>query len=270
LLDVFLPVAIMAVFNNLLFGVGEIFHSNVWWSRAFAFRSGVGRKAYTFAGLIWLPIPVTAGFIALAAPALDINVPQVNMVGPLVAAEMLGRAGAVLVFIVVFSSIASSIDSLLAATSDLITTDVIGGILWKRATEAQLRRVTTWVILGLGAATWLICGLENQDLATVLFRAGPLVGSAIWPVVAGLYWRATNPTAVVVAMLSGSALGLVAYHVLGWYTAALVGTVVSMLVTVGWTRLSPSNFSWSSLREDSHAVSAESMTEPSPVGAGIS
>jgi urea-proton symporter len=250
LLDVFLPVAVMAVFNNLLFGIGEIFHSNVWWSRAFAFREGVGTRAYFLGGLIWLPIPIAAGFIALAAPALGINIPQVNMVAPLVAGHLLGSAGAVLVFVVVFSSIASSIDSLLAATSDLITKDIVGGILWKSATEPQLRRITGWVIVGLGVLTWLVCLAENQDLATILFRAGPLVGSAIWPIIAGLYWSKTNRQGVVWAMVLGSGAGLIAYYAIGWYTAALIGTAVSMVITVLSTRLAPQSFQWSKLNPE--------------------
>ncbi|PTB85264.1 urea transporter, partial [Pseudidiomarina aestuarii] len=38
LLDLLFPAAIMFLFNNIFFGLGEIFHSNVWWSRALAFR----------------------------------------------------------------------------------------------------------------------------------------------------------------------------------------------------------------------------------------
>ncbi|MGD8884219.1 MAG: urea transporter, partial [Gammaproteobacteria bacterium] len=120
LLNLLMPAAIMFLFNNLLFGVGEIFHSNVWWSRAFAFREGVGMPAYFIAGVMWLPIPIVAGFIALATPALDLNVPAADMVGPMIAAKILGVGGAILVFIVVFSALASSLDSLLAATADLI------------------------------------------------------------------------------------------------------------------------------------------------------
>jgi urea-proton symporter len=247
LLDAFLPVALMAIFNNLLFGLGEIFHSNVWWSRAFAMRDGVGEKAYAIGGLLWLPIPVTAGFIALAAPALGVNVPQVNMVGPLVAAELLGRAGAIVVFVVVFSSIASSIDSLLAATSDLITSDIIGNIVRPQATEGELRALSVWVIGGLGLLTWAVCSLEDPDLGQVLFRAGPLVGSAIWPIVAGLYWRDTNPSGVAWAMVLGSAAGLIAYHQIGWYTAALVGTAVSMLIVITTTKAAPRSFDWTRL-----------------------
>lgn len=249
LFDVFLPVAVMAVFNNLLFGLGEIFHSNVWWSRAFAMREGVGRRAYALGGLIWLPVPVAAGFIALAAPALGINVPQVNMVGPLVAGHLLGEFGAIVVFVVVFSSIASSIDSLLAATSDLVINDVVRGLLWRRASEAELRRLTPFIIAGLGALTWAICRLEDPDLATILFRAGPLVGSAIWPIVAGLYWKDASPRGAVAGMVLGSASGLFAYYAIGWYTAALVGTAVSMVVVLLSRRWIPERFDWARLQQ---------------------
>src|SRR3546814_1956619 len=80
LLNALLPAALMAGFNNLLFGLGEVFHSNVWWSRAFAMRDKVGKKAYILAGFSWLPIPVAAGFIALASTPLDINVTSPDMV----------------------------------------------------------------------------------------------------------------------------------------------------------------------------------------------
>src|SRR3546814_16314689 len=92
LLNALLPAALMAGFNNLLFGLGEVFHSNVWWSRAFAMRDKVGKKAYILAGFSWLPIPVAAGFIALASTSLDINVTRSGMLGPLVSASVLGKA----------------------------------------------------------------------------------------------------------------------------------------------------------------------------------
>src|SRR6056297_3959505 len=125
LLSVLFPAALMSLFNNMLFGFGEIFHSNVWWSRAFAMREGIGPKAYALSGLLWLPIPIVAGFLGLAAPALGIGIGQPDTAGPLVAATLLGTGGAMLVFVVVFCSLASSIDSLLAATSDLIVNDII-------------------------------------------------------------------------------------------------------------------------------------------------
>ncbi len=249
LLDVMFPAAIMAVFNNLLFGLGEIFHNNVWWSRAFAFRDGVGKKAYIIAGLIWLPIPFAAGFIALASGALGVSVPSPDMVGPLVIADVLGEVGAIAIFIIVFSSLSSSIDSLLAATSDLVTEDIYRRILHPEASPGKLKKMAQIITLILGLATWLVCLPRIGTLATVLFFAGPLVGSMIWPVVTGLYWKRANTKGAISGMILGSVVGLVAYFTIGWYVASLVGTVISMLCVIFCAYTQPANYNWQQLRQ---------------------
>lgn len=249
LLNLLMPAAIMFLFNNLLFGIGEIFHSNVWWSRAFAFDEGVGFKAYLTAGIFWMPIPVVAGFIALAAPALALNVPAPDMVGPMVAAELLGVGGAVLVFIVVFSALASSLDSLLAATGDLVLRDIYRGHLRPQASRAELRRAARWVILGLGVTAWLLCLPRLTSLAALLHFTGAFVASTIWPIAAGLYWRHTNPAGATTAMIAGTACGLAAYFLIGFYVAALVSAAVSMGVVLLSTWLVPRAFDWAHLDE---------------------
>jgi urea-proton symporter len=249
LLNLLMPAAIMFLFNNLLFGIGEIFHSNVWWSRAFAFDAGVGFKAYLIAGVFWLPIPVVAGFVALAAPALGLNVPAPDMVGPLVAAQLLGVGGAIVVFIVVFSALASSLDSLLAATSDLVLQDIYRGHLRPRASPEELRRAARWVILGLGIVAWLLCLPRLTTLAAMLHFTGAFVASTIWPIAAGLYWRRTNPAGAMLAMVAGTALGLAAYFLIGFYVAALVSAAVSMGVVLLTTWLAPREFEWARLNE---------------------
>ncbi|NYH96789.1 sodium:solute symporter family protein [Novosphingobium marinum] len=247
LLDVLFPAAIMAIFNNLLFGLGEVFHNNVWWSRAFAFRKGLGGKAFAYGGLIWFPIPVAAGFIALASGALDVPVPAADMVGPLVVADVLGMAGAIAIFIIVFCSLASSIDSLLAATSDLLTEDVYRRLFHNDAAPERLKQVAQWVTLALGIFTWAVCVPRVGTLATVLFFAGPLVGSMIWPIVTGLYWRSANTTGAVGGMLLGAGIGLVCYFAIGWYVATLIATAVSMAWVLACAWFSKSRYDWARL-----------------------
>ena len=249
LLDVLFPAAIMAIFNNLLFGLGEIFHNNVWWSRAFAFRKGVGAKAFALGGLIWFPIPVAAGFIALASGALNVGVPASDMVGPLVVATVLGEFGAIAIFIIVFCSLASSIDSLLAATSDLLTEDVYRKLLRPAASPDALKKVAQYVTLGLGVFTWAVCLPRIGTLATVLFFAGPMVGAMIWPIVTGLYWRSANTIGAVGGMVLGAGAGLACYFAIGWYVATLIATAVSMVWVLACTHLSKSRFDWGRLNE---------------------
>lgn len=230
LLNLLLPASIMFLFNNLLFGVGEVFHSNVWWSRAFAFAPGVGKRAYLIAGAMWFPVPIVAGFIALSAPALGLNVPSPDMVAPIVAGHLFGLAGAVLVFIAVFAALASSLDSVLAATSDLIVRDVVKGHLVKGADDARLRRMATVVVLLLGVFTWALALLKLATLGALLHLTGAFVASTIWPIAVGLLRRSGTGAQATLAMVSGTAAGLVGYFTIGFYVAALVSAAVSLMV----------------------------------------
>lgn len=266
LINMLMPAALMAIFNNLLFGLGEVFHSNVWWSRAFAMRAGIGKKAYLLSGALWFPIPIAAGFVALASSSLNINITSPDMIGPVVAASVLGKAGAVLVFIVFFCSLASSIDSLLAATSDLITRDIFKKLINPGAGEKQQKVFSMATIIILGIFAWA-CSLPRiGTLATVLFFAGPMVASTIWPIAAGLFWRKVTGQTALTAMAVGTISGLICYFWLGWYTGSLTGAAVSMIIVIIGAAFSDSTFDWKVLAEkespvltkktkDGHAVS---------------
>jgi Na+/proline symporter len=249
LIDILLPASLMAIFNNLLFGIGEVFHSNVWWSRAFAMRPDVARKAFTLGGFFWLPVPIAAGFIALTSGTMGINITSPDMVGPLMAGHILGQVGTIIVFIVFFCSLASSIDSLLAATSDLIIEDIYKKMINPGASDKLLRRASITIITGLGIAAWLVCLPRIGTLATVLFFAGPMVASTIYPIAMGLFWKKASSKGALWAMLSGSVLGLIAYIYLGWYTGSLIGATVSIIVMTCFARFVPDNFNWKRLDE---------------------
>lgn len=249
LLNLLFPAAIMFLFNNLFFGVGEIFHSNVWWSRAFAFGEGVGVKAYLLAGLLWMPIPIVAGFVALAAPALGIVVPSADMVGPLVAGNLLGTAGAVIVFIVVFAALASSLDSVLAATADLITQDIYRGHIKPDASNEHLFKAGKVIMLLLGFVTWLLCLPQLTTLGSLLHFTGAFVASAIWPVLFGLYDSRASGTTAAAAMFFGTIAGLLGYFLIGFYVAALVAAAVSLIIMLAGMQFKPGAFDFQQLRQ---------------------
>ncbi len=249
LLNLLFPAAIMFFFNNVFFGIGEIFHSNVWWSRAFAFAPSVGKKSYLTAGLLWLPIPIVTGFIALAAGALNLSPPSADMVGPMVAAALLGKIGAVFIFIVVFSALASSMDSLLAATSDLLTQDIAKRVFMPDASSKQLLRVNRFIIIGLGISTWCVAAFKLATLGALLNFTGAFVAATIWPIVYGIYQPKLTGRYAAVAMILGTISGLIGYFTIGFYVAAITSCAVSLVVCrIGIWR-SQSIFTWHSLKE---------------------
>lgn len=250
LLSLVYPVAIINFFNNLLFGMGEVFHNNIWWSRAFAFRKGIAKRAFFIAGLIWLPIPIAAGFIALASTTLGLSVPSADMVGPLVIVSVLGKSGAIIIFIIIFCSLSSSIDSLLAATSDLFSKDIYFKLINPKASPEKLKKAAQYVTIMMGIITWLVCLPRPGTILTILFLSGPIVGSMIWPIITGLYWKRASSMAATMGMLFGSISGLIAYFKIGWYTGGLVGTFVSMLCVIFYTAYYPADYDWHQLKKE--------------------
>jgi urea-proton symporter len=249
LLNLAFPAAIMFLFNNIFFGIGEIFHSNVWWSRAFAFKAGVGKNAFLTGGLLWLPIPIVTGFVALAALSLEILPPSADMVGPLVAAKLLGSAGAVFVFVVVFSALASSMDSLLAATSDLITQDGYKRLINPKADSDTLLKTNKQIVIGLGVLTWLLCLPKVATLGALLNFVGAFVASAIWPIVFGLYHPGLTGRFATAAMALGTLTGLVLYFAVGFYVAALSACLMSLVCCLIGLLLAPGEFDWQTFKE---------------------
>lgn len=250
LLNLLFPAAIMFLFNNIFFGIGEIFHSNVWWSRAFAFKKNIGKKAFLTSGLLWLPIPIVTGFVAMAAFSLDVYPESADMIGPLIAAQILGKVGAIFVFIVVFSALASSLDSLLAATSDLITKDIYKGLINKNASNDHLFRFSKYSILVLGVITWLLCIPKVATLGSLLNFTGAFVASTIFPIVFGLYYRRLNGVAAAFAMGLGTLCGLIAYFVIGFYVAALTSCAVSLFICLIGLAVKDQQYNWQQLQSE--------------------
>jgi Na+/proline symporter len=248
-LNLLLPAGLLIAWNSALFSMGEVFHNNIWWSRVFASRPSVVFRSFVFGGLAWMTVPVVTGSIGLVALAQAIELPQVNMVFPVLASQLLGAGGAAMVFVVVFASLTSTLDSLLASTADLVAEDVVFKLLNPQLSDAELKRATRLVVIGLGVVTLALSWPRLDSLASVLFFTGALVASTIWPVAYGLYWRSANRVAAIAAMVAGSACGLLAYTLIAPYCAALISAAVSALVMAVGTQLWPERFSWHILKE---------------------
>jgi Na+/proline symporter len=161
----------------------------------------------------------------------------------------MGAVGGVLVFIVIFSALASSLDSLLAATADLITQDIYRGHIHPGASDEQCHRAGKWIIVGLGVVTWLLCYPRLTTLASLLYFTGAFVASAIWPIVMGLYFRRASAHGASLAMIAGTLAGLYGYFAIGFYVAALLSSAASLLVMLLFTWLWPERFDFTRLQQ---------------------
>ena len=247
-LNLLLPAGLLIAWNSALFSMGEVFHNNIWWSRVFSSRPSVVFNSFILGGLAWMTVPVVTGSIGLVALADNLELPQVNMVFPVMASQLLGAGGSALVFVVVFASLTSTLDSLLASTADLVAEDVIFKLLNPQLSDAQLRQATKLLVVMLGLITLALSWPRLDSLASVLFFTGAFVASTIWPVAYGLYWPQANRHAAIASMVAGSAAGLTAYVQIAPYCAALISAAVSAVVMAVGTNLRPEQFQWHILR----------------------
>lgn len=261
-LNLLLPAGLLFAWNTGLFAMGEIFHSNVWWQRSYASATEVNFRSFLLSGVIWMSVPVVTGSIALVALALPgrFDIPQVNMTFPIVAAELLGPVGGLLVFIVVFAALASTLSSLLTTSATLITEDFYRRFVNPAAPDQRVRNVSRILVAVLALLTIAMSWVYITSVYGVLLLTGALVGACVWPIACGLYWEKANANAAFWALLLGSVAGLTFYFTVSSFAAALLGLVVSAVIMVGGTLLRPQSFDWSTLAKAGTSARSEGET----------
>lgn len=256
LMNVLSSVGIMYLGSNFLFATGEIFHSNIWWQRIYAAKEKVTFRSFILSGLIWTTVPIIAGSLAFVAVAEGYVVPQVNMVFPIVVSKLLGPAGAVLVLIIIYSALASTVSSVLTASSNLLVQDIYKRAFRPNATDEQIVKYVRYTIVGMAVVTVILVWNQPASMYQVLYLTGSAVAATIWPIALGIYNSHVNRKAVFVAMLCSVGFGLVAYFTISSYAAPVVSALVSLIIISIGTKISPDNsFSFDQLDEQVTAIS---------------
>lgn len=256
LMNILSGVGIMYLGSNFLFATGEIFHSNIWWQRIYAAKEKVTFRSFILSGLIWTTVPIIAGSLAFVAVAEGYVVPQVNMVFPIVVSKLLGPAGSVLVLIIIYSALASTVSSVLTASSNLLVQDIYKRAFKPNASDEQIVKYVRYTIVGMAVVTVILVWNQPASMYQVLYLTGSAVAATIWPIAMGIYNSRVNRTAVLVAMICSVGLGLVAYFSISSYAAPVVSALVGLVIINIGTKLSPdTSFSFDQLDEQVSAIS---------------
>lgn len=141
-----------------------------------------------------------------------------GLVPPAVATHLLGKAGSVLVLIMLFMAIVSTGSAESIAVSSLVAYDIYREYINPEATGKQILYVSRVVVVGFG----LIMGCLSialhaigLNLGWVYLFMGIVIGSAVAPLWNLMTWNRASGTGAIIAAWSGLALALVA-----WFVAA--------------------------------------------------
>ena len=247
---------LLFAWNNWIFGIAEVFIGALWWQRLFAMRKDVVRKAFTLSTITWMTIPVLTGLIAFIAIANEYTIPQVNMIFPIVASNMFGTTGAVLVFFIVFASLSSTLASLFTSTASILVKDVYQQMFNQQVSDQHMMKVARGIIVALGFVAVGLAWNRDMSMYMVLLLTGPLISSVIFPLTYGIFSKRTSSVGSFWAILLGTGVGVWSYFAIGPYSPSVFSLIVSGVVLKLGTKWRPDNFDWNKFKEEDSAAAA--------------
>src|SRR5699024_2032265 len=146
-------------------------------------------------------------------------------------------------------ALASTASGLLTATATLIAQDFYRQFINPSVSDEKMKKVVRILIATLCLITIALSWKYVTSMYGLLLLTGALVGSTVWPIACGLYWEKTNPIAALTGMIVGSSCGLAFYFAISSFAAAIIGFILSGLITVVGTAIRPRAFDWKTLAE---------------------
>ncbi|XP_044503573.1 urea-proton symporter DUR3-like [Mangifera indica] len=266
--------------GGLVFGIINIvgsfgtFIDNGYWVSAIAARPSSTHKGYLLGGLVWFAVPFSlATSLGLGALALDLPLTASEaghgLVPPATATAMMGKAGSILLLIMLFMAVTSAGSSELIAVSSLCTYDIYRTYINPEASGKKILKVSRAIVLGFGCFMGLLAVILNKagvSLGWMYLAMGVLIGSAVLPIAFMLLWRKANAIGAIVGTISGCVLGIVTWlsvtaieygrinlDTTGRNAPMLAGNLVSILtggaVHAVCSFLWPQNYDWDTTKQ---------------------
>lgn len=247
--NILYPLGLMYAFNGTIMAVGEVFHNNLWWVRAHSMREKVVRKGWTLGGIIWMAVPIVAGVTALAAISEGIDIPEIEMIFPLLTSTVIGSVAAILVSIIVLSSLFTSLDSILAGVASLWAEDVYRVKINPGASSHRMTTVNRYIIIILGILTAVVALMRPGTMGEILYFSAAFVVPMIWPIIHGLYSKRATTKAALSSMIIGPIVGMASYIYISPFATAVIAGAVSLIVYFLVMFMDPGDFDWEDLQE---------------------
>lgn len=218
--------------DGLMFGIinivgnfGTVFVDQSYWQSAIAARPASAAKGYLLGGICWFAIPFSlATSLGLASTALMLPITSgeagSGLVPPAVATHLLGKAGSVLILIMLFMAIVSTGSAESIAVSSLVAYDIYREYINPDATGADILKVSRIIVVAYGlfmGAFSIFLNYLGLNLGWVYLMMGIVIGSAVIPLWNMMTWKKASGTGAIIAAWSGIILAIVA-----WFIAAII------------------------------------------------
>lgn len=260
---------------NVLGNFSTVFVDQAFWQSAIAATPSSAWPGYMLGGLAWFAIPfalATAVGLGAVALSLPLSTSEINqgLVVPAAAIHLMGRSGAVIVFIMVFSAVTSSGAAEMIAVSSIVSYDIYRTYIDPTCSGRRIIFVSRIVILVYGMLMGLV-GIAfhslDIDLNFMYNTMAVFISPALIPVILSISWgRASGKGASAGALVGlvlgvsvflgyGSHFGPLSRESLGQERVQLAGAMTSIvtsgIVSVAVSLYDPDDCDWST----THAIS---------------
>lgn len=206
---------------NIVGNFGTVFVDQSYWQSAIAAKPASTHKGYLLGGLVWFTIPFAlATSLGLYSLAVQLPITSAEagsgLVPPAVATHLFGKAGSVMMAIMLFMAITSTGSAEGIAVSSLVAYDIYREYINPAATGAQILLVSKVVIVVFGAGMGLLSVILHQmglNLGWVYMFMGNAIGSAVVPLWNMLMWKDANAIGAVVGAWGGMVLALATWMI---------------------------------------------------------
>ncbi len=191
----------------------------------------VGTVVVTIGGSVAL-LPYLNGAIArILHPA----VPSPDLAIPMLTKSVLPPIGGAVFLASVIAAGMSTFAGVLIISSTSLIRDIMEHTFGKQLTQTQQLKYARIASAILGGAALLI-GLKPPSLILVLtaFSWAVIASTNLWPLLFGIYWKRTNPTATLASMVAGAGTAIV-WTRLGnpfGFHGFITGTSIALIIII--------------------------------------
>jgi len=259
---------------NIIGNFGTVFVDQSYWQSAIAAKPASAHKGYLLGGLVWFTIPFAlATSLGLSALALQLPISAAEagagLVPPAVATHLFGKAGSVMMAIMLFMAITSTGSAEGIAVSSLVAYDIYKPYINPKATGREILIVSKVVIVVFAGGMGLLSVILHRmglNLGWVYMFMGNAIGSAVVPLWNLLMWKDANAMGAIVGAWGGMVMAIMTWLIyaqaqsgeitvdsLGQLEPNLAGNLVAIcssgIIHVLFSLAKPQNYDFKSMGE---------------------
>lgn len=236
------------------------------WERIWAVKAKYVGRVFLWGGTWFYGIPICLGVLGLVGASMGVDLERdlggdAAAVGPYVVANI-GLPGWLVVAytVAILAACLSTLDAAFIGTSAIVSVDIVKRL----APEVTDKMLLVWARVAVLAIGLLSVGviLTGVDFVTIVLTTYALKTSVLLPLIMAVFWNKVNGNGIFWGIISAIAVGMPVFFTYGEFAGTFTIIVISLVIPVAWTMVSPRPFDTKTLQVEITDLYADAEAEP--------